>query len=184
VEAIPKSTPRAGESEPYVTRLFGNTFERAKLHSRRTTSHGALLARKKMHGLRSLSLAKGFALDIDIPPGYGARRSGARSQDRSRVRVAQLTGFFEGAHQRLVLAVAQVLRQNQIVPARFEGTVRYSGIGLSQPRPACRSPQQCWQEWKRPQDAVGAPVQTSPLRETNRCGDKPLRQTHVPFARL
>jgi hypothetical protein len=68
------------------------------------------------------SLAKGFALHI--PPGYGARRSGVRSQDRSHISVEQLTGFFQGAHQRLVLAVPQVLGQNQIVPALFEGTLR------------------------------------------------------------
>src|SRR3990172_6626058 len=45
------------------------------------------------------------------------QKSGVRSQNSLRIPMKQTAGLFEGIHQVFGLAVSQILRQNQVIPA-------------------------------------------------------------------
>src|SRR5439155_24148653 len=65
-------------------------------------------------------LTRQGASPLDIPQaGYGSQESGARSQNRSGVAAQQSARFLQRTRQRLGVAVAKILAQNQVVTTLF-----------------------------------------------------------------
>src|SRR5438046_3620815 len=77
----------------------------------------AIDARKKTP---SSFLTRQGASPLDIPQaGYGSQESGARSQNGSGVAAQQPARFLQRTRQRLGVAVAKILAQNQVVTTLF-----------------------------------------------------------------
>src|SRR5438034_640919 len=65
-------------------------------------------------------LTRQGASPLDIPQaGYGSQESGARSQNGSGVAAQQPARFLQRTRQRLGVAVAKILAQNQVVTTLF-----------------------------------------------------------------
>src|SRR6266542_6289327 len=72
--------------------------------------------------MRPCKLAKGSALDI--PAGYGSQESEVRSQNGAGVGVQKLAHFLEKCREPVSITIAEVVCQDQIVAAFFEGPFR------------------------------------------------------------
>src|SRR5438034_7843427 len=112
------SGPTNPNTSPRVTARFSRstavTAPKRRVRSRASTTDNACVL--IFDPLRT----RQGASPLDIPQaGYGSQESGARSQNRSGVAAQQPARFLQRTRQRLGVAVAKILAQNQVVTTLF-----------------------------------------------------------------